>query len=51
LLWEPTKLAVEPSGAVAASPALMKKMDAKGKKIGIILSGGNLDRSKLWFSS
>jgi threonine dehydratase len=51
LLWERTKLAVEPSGAVAAGPALMKKMDAKGKKIGIILSGGNLDLSKLPFSS
>jgi threonine dehydratase len=51
LLWERTKLVVEPSGAVAAGPAPMKKMDAQGKEIGIILSGGNLDLCKLPFSS
>ena len=51
LLWERTKLIVEPSGAVAAAPALLKKIDGKGKKVGIILSGGNLDLAKLPFTS
>ncbi len=51
LLWERTKLIVEPSGAVAAAPALLKKFHAEGKKVGIILSGGNLDLSKLPFAS
>jgi threonine dehydratase len=51
LLWERTKLIVEPSGAVAAAPALLKKLHAEGKKVGIILSGGNLDLSKLPFAS
>jgi threonine dehydratase len=49
LLWERTKLVVEPSGAVAAGPALNRKIHAEGKKIGIILSGGNLDLRKLPF--
>jgi threonine dehydratase len=49
LLWERTKLVVEPSGAVAAAPALFRKINAAGKKIGIILSGGNLDLRKLPF--
>jgi threonine dehydratase len=49
LLWERTKLVVEPSGAVAAAPALNRRVRAEGKKIGIILSGGNLDLRKLPF--
>jgi threonine dehydratase len=50
LLWERTKLVVEPSGAVAAAPALFRKIGAAGKKIGIVLSGGNLDLRKLPFA-
>jgi threonine dehydratase len=50
LLWERTKLIVEPSGAVAAAPALFRKIGSAGKKIGIILSGGNLDLRKLLFA-
>ena len=49
LLWERTKLVVEPSGAVAAAPALNRRIRAEGKKVGIILSGGNLDLRKLPF--
>jgi threonine dehydratase len=50
LLWERTKLVVEPSGAVAAAPALFRKIGAAGKKVGIVLSGGNLDLRKLPFA-
>ncbi|MFZ3215107.1 MAG: pyridoxal-phosphate dependent enzyme [Candidatus Acidiferrales bacterium] len=50
LLWERSKLVVEPSGAVAAAPALFGKIGAAGKKIGIILSGGNLDLRNLPFA-
>jgi threonine dehydratase len=35
--------AVEPSAAVAASPALHQQLGADGRRVGIILSGGNLD--------
>jgi threonine dehydratase len=51
LLWERLKLVVEPSGAVAAAPALFRKIGASGKKIGIILSGGNLDLRNLPFQN
>jgi len=50
LLWERLKLVVEPSGAVAAAPALLRRIGAEGKKVGIILSGGNLDLQKLPFA-
>jgi threonine dehydratase len=49
LIWERMKLIVEPSGVVAAVPALVQKIQTGGKKIGIILSGGNLDLGKLPF--
>jgi threonine dehydratase len=49
LLWERMKLVVEPSGAVAAAPALNRRIRGEGKRIGIILSGGNLDLHKLPF--
>lgn len=49
LLWDRLKLVVEPSGAVAAAPALFRQIGAEGKKIGIILSGGNLDLDSLPF--
>ncbi len=51
LLWDRLKLVVEPSGAVAAAPALFRQIDADDKKIGIILSGGNLDLDSLPFVS
>lgn len=50
LLWERMKLVVEPSGAVAVAPALLRRIGAEGKKVGIILSGGNLDLRKLPFA-
>jgi threonine dehydratase len=43
LLWECLKMVVEPSAAVAAAPALFRQLRARGRKVGIILSGGNLD--------
>ncbi len=49
LLWDRLKVVVEPSGAVSAAPALFGRINAKGKKVGIILSGGNLDLDSLPF--
>jgi threonine dehydratase len=49
LLWDRLKLVVEPSGAVAAAPILFRKIGAEGKKVGVILSGGNLDLDSLPF--
>src|SRR3990170_229297 len=38
LLWERLKVVVEPSGAVAAAPAIFRQIHAEGRKVGIILS-------------
>jgi threonine dehydratase len=51
MLWERMKIVVEPSGAVAAAPALFRKISKPGKRIGIILSGGNLDLRNLPFAA
>jgi threonine dehydratase len=46
-LWERMKLIIEPSAAVPVGILLEKKIDLAGKRIGIILSGGNVDLDKL----
>jgi threonine dehydratase len=42
-LWERMKIVVEPTGALAACALIEQKLDAKGKRIGVVLSGGNVD--------
>ena len=42
-LWERMKIVVEPTGTLAAAALLEKKIDAKGKRVGVVLSGGNVD--------
>jgi threonine dehydratase len=42
-LWERMKIVVEPTGALAAAALLQGKIDAKGRKIGVVISGGNVD--------
>ena len=42
-LWERMKMVVEPTGALAAAALLQGKIDAKGKKVGVVISGGNVD--------
>ena len=42
-LWERMKTVVEPTGALAACALLEKKTDVTGKKVGVVLSGGNVD--------
>jgi len=42
-LWERMKLVVEPTGALAAAAVLEGLVDVRGKRVGIILSGGNVD--------
>jgi len=49
LIWERLKIVVEPSSAVAFAAVLKDKNYFENKKIGIILSGGNVDLSKLPF--
>lgn len=42
-LWERLKIVVEPTGALAAAALLQKKFDVRGKRVGVIISGGNVD--------
>ena len=42
-LWERMKIVVEPTGALAFTALYSKKLDSKGMRIGVILSGGNVD--------
>ena len=42
-LWERMKIVVEPTGMLAAAALLEGKIDAKGKRVGVVLSGGNVD--------
>jgi threonine dehydratase len=46
-LWERLKLVVEPTGALAAAAVLEGIVDTRGKRVGVILSGGNLDLAAL----
>jgi len=47
LIWERMKIIVEPSSAVPLGAILENKINIQGKKVGIILSGGNVDLDKL----
>lgn len=42
-LWERMKLVVEPTGALGLAGALHGRVDVAGKRVGVILSGGNVD--------
>ena len=42
-LWMRLKIIVEPSSAVALAPIFTGQFPAAGKRIGVILSGGNVD--------
>ncbi|MEZ4801879.1 MAG: pyridoxal-phosphate dependent enzyme [Gelidibacter sp.] len=50
LIYERLKIVVEPSSAVALAAVLRQKELFKKKKIGVILSGGNVDLSRLPFT-
>ena len=46
-VWERLKLIIEPSAAVAIGVLWEQKIDLRGLKVGVILSGGNVDLEKL----
>ena len=49
LIWERMKIIIEPSCAVPLAAVLNNKEDFAGKKIGIIITGGNVDVNNLPF--
>jgi threonine dehydratase len=42
-LWERMKVVVEPTGALAAAALFENRVEARGKRVGVVLSGGNVD--------
>ncbi len=48
-VWERMKIIIEPSAAVAVAAVLGAELDVTGKRVGIILSGGNVDLERLPF--
>jgi threonine dehydratase len=46
-IWETMKIVVEPSGAVPYAAVVEDKVDCRAKRIGIILTGGNVDLDAL----
>ena len=46
-LWERLKLVVEPTGALSAAAVLEGTTPIRGARVGVILSGGNVDLSQV----
>ena len=51
LIFERMKIVIEPSSAVPFAAILEHKVNVKGKKVGLIISGGNVDLEKLPWQS
>ena len=47
LLWQTTKQLVEPSSAIALAAVLLQPQRFAGRRVGIVLSGGNVDLDAL----
>src|SRR5438034_6129528 len=51
-IWETMKIIIEPSAAVPYAAILDQVIDVNGKRVGIILTGGNVDLDALpWMST
>jgi threonine dehydratase len=46
-IWETMKIIIEPSAAVPYAALIQKKIEVGGRRVGIILSGGNVDLDAL----
>ena len=46
-LWERLKLVVEPTGALGAAAAFEGNVAVTGRRVGVILTGGNVDLSQV----
>jgi threonine dehydratase len=47
-VWERVKIVIEPSSAVAVAPLLTAAFDTKGLRVGVVISGGNVDTEPLF---
>jgi threonine dehydratase len=46
-IWEVMKILVEPSGAVAYAAVAQGRLDLRTRRVGVLLTGGNLDLERL----
>lgn len=46
-LWERMKIVIEPTGALGAAALFEGKIAARGMRVGVILSGGNVDTKRI----
>jgi threonine dehydratase len=46
-IWETMKIIIEPSAAVPYAAITERKIDVAGRRLGIILTGGNVDLDAL----
>jgi threonine dehydratase len=46
-IWETMKIVIEPSAAVAYAAVLEKRIELRGKRVGLIVTGGNVDLDAL----
>lgn len=49
-VWERIKIVIEPSSAVPVAPVLNGQLDVRDMRVGIIISGGNVDVEPLFLS-
>ena len=47
MTWERMKIVIEPSAAVALACCLERSLDVTGARVGVIVSGGNVDLDRL----
>lgn len=52
-LWERMKLVVEPTGALATAALLLGNLPVKGRRVGVVITGGNVDlrQAARWFET
>jgi len=51
MMWEKLKIIVEPSSSVPLACLLESTIDVRGRKVGIVLTGGNVDLDRLPWQS
>lgn len=47
LVWERAKIVIEPSSAVVLAALLEKTLEVQGRRVGVIVTGGNVDLDRL----
>ena len=47
MVWERVKIVIEPSSAVPLAAMLEGTLDVRGKRVGVVITGGNVDLDRL----